>query len=104
MVDQPTDAFPSQAAYNAMVYGKAAVGFDALRAEIGDEAFYAGLQDYYRRFRFGVATPADLLAALERAAGRDLDETWRHWFEAAEGRQDFDEQDFLDLLIDLGLR
>ena len=104
VVDQPTDAFPSSAAYNAMVYGKAAVGFDALRAEIGDEAFDAGLQDYYRRFRFGVATPPDLLAALERAAGRELDETWRHWFEAAEGRQVFDEQDYLDLLVDLGLR
>ena len=52
-----------------MVYGKAALGFGAIRAEIGDEAFFAALKDYSLAFRFEVATPADLRAAFERAPG-----------------------------------
>ena len=87
--DQPTDEFPDGRAYGAIVYGKAPLGFRALRREIGDEAFFGALQEYAAAERFGVAVPADLRAAFERASGQDLTEFWRHWFEAAEGRQDF---------------
>ncbi|MBA3530137.1 MAG: M1 family metallopeptidase, partial [Propionibacteriaceae bacterium] len=85
-VDQPTVGFPDSDAYYATVYRKAGLGFAALRGEIGDEAFFAGLQDYAAALRFGVATPDDLRAAFERAAGRDLGAFWRLWFEAANGR------------------
>ncbi len=85
VVDQPTDAFPDETAYFTTVYRKAALGFAALRAEIGDAAFVAGLRAYVEEAQFGVAAPADLRAAFERAAGRDLAGFWRSWFEAAEG-------------------
>lgn len=68
----------------AIFYGKAALGFQAIRTEIGDEAFFGALRAYADEFRFGIAEPADLRGAFEAASGRDLTELWRHWFEAAE--------------------
>lgn len=102
VVDQPTDDFPSSNAYGATIYGKAALGFKAIHDEIGADAFFAGLTDYARTFCFKVATPDDLREALERASGRDLSEIWRHWFNAAEGEQDFDLADLDDVQRNLG--
>jgi hypothetical protein len=83
VVDQPTDAFVPPEGYFPTAYGRAALGFLALRAEIGDDAFFAALRDYVDRERFRVAQPADLRAAFERAAGRDLGGFWGAWFETA---------------------
>ncbi|MGH2535277.1 MAG: M1 family metallopeptidase [Thermomicrobiales bacterium] len=102
VVDQPTDAFPNSNAYATTIYGKAALGFDALRQKIGDDAFFAALRDYHEEHRFTVAVPDDLKTAFERASGQDLTEFWRHWFEAAEGRQDYTRRDYADLLVELG--
>jgi len=68
----------------AIFYGKAALGFHAIRNEIGDEAFFGGLRAYADEYRFEIAEPEDLRGAFEAASGRDLTEVWRHWFEAAE--------------------
>lgn len=68
------------------MYRKAGLGFAALRAEIGDEAFFSGLQRYVESTRFEVGTPDDLQEAFERAAGRELDAFWHLWFETASGR------------------
>ena len=102
VVDQPTDDFAGMSDYGVMIYSKGALGFRAIHEAIGDEAFFAGLQAYVEAFRFEVATPADLKAAFEAASDQDLDELWRHWFEAAEGTQDYTEEDLAELLDDLG--
>ena len=65
-------------------YGKSALGFHAIRRQIGDDDFFAGLAAFVDRFAFEIAEPVDLLAAFETASGQDLDELWRVWFEAAE--------------------
>lgn len=65
-------------------YGKAALGFLAIRQEIGDEAFFAALAVYAERFAYHNATPDDLRSAFERTSGSDLRELWRFWFNAAE--------------------
>lgn len=65
--------------YGSVVYAKAALFFDAVRQEIGDQAFFAGLQDYYQREMYKVAMPEDLLSAFERAAGRQLDDLYQKW-------------------------
>ena len=85
IVDQPSNAFPDEGTYVATVYWKAALGFAALREEVGDDAFFAGLHDYAARERFQIAGPPDLLGAFERAAGGQLEVFWRSWFEPAEG-------------------
>ena len=68
----------------AIFYGKAALGFHAIRDEVGDEAFFGGLRAYAEEYRFRIAEPEDLRGAFEAASGEDLSELWRHWFEAAE--------------------
>lgn len=97
IVHQPTAAFGSNGPYGRMVYGKGGLGFETIRRTIGDAAFFEGLQQYYEQFQFGIANPPALLAALESASGLDLSELWAHWFERAEGAQDFTPEDLLEL-------
>jgi hypothetical protein len=91
VVDQPTDDFPSGYDYVIAAYAKSPLGFEAIRQEIGDEAFFAGLQAYVRSFSFTVAEPDDLLAAFETASGTELDAIWDHWFEEQHGTDDVDD-------------
>ncbi len=98
IVDQPTADFISDRSYGRIVYGKGALGFQAIRAAIGDEAFFTGLTNYAAAQAFDVALPVDLQTALERASGDDLGELWRHWFLAAEGNQDFTIDDLEELV------
>jgi aminopeptidase N len=71
-VRQTIDAFPSFSVYYNTVYGKGSVFLRSLREQIGDTAFFAGLQRYYHDHRYAVATTADLQQAFEQASGRDL--------------------------------
>jgi aminopeptidase N len=68
----------------SLTYGKAALGFLAIRQEIGDEAFFAALRMWAEEFKFGIAGPDDLLTAFENTSGAELAELWRFWFLAAE--------------------
>lgn len=88
IVDHPTDDFASGSMYTNAVYTKGAVGFGAIHEELGDEAFFAGLQSYVEDFRFHVATPDDLLAAWQAQTDTDLEPLWVHWFERREGGLD----------------
>ncbi len=86
VVDQPTVDFPDLVSYFTTVYRKGGLGFSALRQEIGDDAFFAGLRTYAASMRFGVAGPDDLRSAFEAASGDDLSDFWRVWFETTSGR------------------
>jgi hypothetical protein len=91
IVDLPNAEGENQSIRSAAMYGKGALGFLAIREEIGAEAFEAALNDVATRYRWGEMTPDDLLAAFERAADRDLDTLWSHWFdEAAMTRAEID--------------
>jgi len=86
VVDQPTVDFPDLVSYFTTVYRKGGLGFAALRQEIGDDAFFAGLRTYAGSMRFEVAGPDDLRSAFEDASGSDLSDFWRVWFETTSGR------------------
>lgn len=85
VVDTPTDDFASMSAYVIVAYSKAPLGFQAIHDAMGEDHFYAGLQDYVRTWRFRTATPDDLLAALQAHTDVDLQPIWTTWFERAEG-------------------
>jgi aminopeptidase N len=53
--------------YSRVVYTKAALFFKTMREAIGDQAFFAALQDYYQANQYQVATSYDLLANFEEA-------------------------------------
>ncbi len=69
----------------ALVYGKGALGFLAIRIAMGDEAFYAAIADYANTYLFANAEPQDLLAIFEKHApdGVDVGAIWRTWFHRA---------------------
>ena len=90
IVDRPAAEFPGARTFVTAIYSKSALGFWAIRREIGRATFYDALRAYAAEHRFGVATPPDLRAALEDAAGRDLDDLWRRWFEEARGAEDIE--------------
>ena len=65
--------------YGAIVYAKGALFFRAVREEIGDEAFFQALQDYFQTFKYQIARPEDLLGAFETASGRQLEALYQEW-------------------------
>ncbi|HEY5997770.1 MAG TPA: M20/M25/M40 family metallo-hydrolase [bacterium] len=79
--DLPLTAFRSRhgSVTEAVGYGKTLMLFHMLRLEIGDDAFVAGLRGFWREKRFSTASFADVRAAFERAAGRDLGWFFDQW-------------------------
>lgn len=77
IVNQPASAFGGE--YEIIVYGKAALFFDALRQELGDETYQAVLREYLVRYRWRIATPSDFLGMAESVSGQDLDALYNHW-------------------------
>jgi len=84
IVGGPTSHY-TRASYYPLVYGKGAMFFHALRREMGDEAFFRGLQSYYVDCKYRVATPENLLAAMEKAHGQPLGEFFQRWVFTAQG-------------------
>lgn len=78
-VGRAIDGYPSFNVYYRTVYGKGPVFLRALRAELGDDAFFQALQAHYQRHRYGVATSAAARQAFEDAAGRDLGALFERW-------------------------
>lgn len=76
---------PDPRIYGTVVYTKGALFFQKLREEIGDQAFFEALQNYYRDHQFEVAKPEDLLNAFEKSAGKELDEFFKEWLYTAQG-------------------
>ena len=85
----PTSAYSSNLQYSAIVYGKGALYYDALRRAAGDEAFFSALRAYYQKYRGHLAGPRsflDLINTKAPAAGAEA--LYRHWIEEANGDQD----------------
>jgi aminopeptidase N len=66
--------------FRSLVYNKAALALHMLRRLIGDEAFFRGVRDFYREWRFMKAGTDEAREAFERASGRPLDRFFQRWF------------------------
>jgi hypothetical protein len=73
--------YPTFRAYRDAVYLNGAHFLEAVRQQLGDEAFFATLRDYAAAFRGGSATSADLLAAFAAHADEDLSPLFANFFE-----------------------
>ena len=71
-------------AYSPIVYNKGALFFKSVREEIGDEAFFGALTQYYRANRYQIGEPHELLSAFEESASRELDGLYQTWLYSAE--------------------
>jgi len=76
-VEQPTTAFRGN--YVALVYGKAVLFFQAMRKQIGEEAFDRFLHTHYSQHRYDYISGADLLADAEGACSCDLHPLYADW-------------------------
>jgi hypothetical protein len=65
--------------FRALVYDKGAMVLHMLRHLVGDEAFFSGLRDFYRTWRYKKAGTDDFRASMERATGRKLERYFDRW-------------------------
>lgn len=72
---------PSRGALN---YGKAALGFLAIRQAMGDDAFFGAIRAWAEANAFGITGPEDLLATFDAATDADVATLWTFWFESAQ--------------------
>lgn len=64
---------------SSQTYQKGGWTLHMLRGVIGDEAFWRGIQDYYRMYRDKNASTDDFRRAMEEASGRDLSGFFQQW-------------------------
>ncbi len=62
-----------------IVYEKGAWTLHMLRTFAGNEKFWAGIREYYRRFRDSSASTADFRQVMEEATGTDLAWFFQQW-------------------------
>jgi aminopeptidase N len=72
--DKPWKGIP-----NSVIYQKGAWSLHVLRGEIGTETFWAGIREYYRRFRDSNASTQDFRQVMEDASGKDLGWFFQQW-------------------------
>ena len=64
-------------------YEKGAWVLHMLRRQLGDQAFFKGLRNYYNDHREGNATTEDLRSALEKSSGKNLKDFFARWIYGA---------------------
>ncbi len=69
--------------FDAITYSKGQSVLHQLMAFVGEDAFTRGLQDYFARHAWGNTRLDDLIDAVARASGRDLDQWTVEWLDRA---------------------
>ncbi len=69
--------------FDSITYEKGASVLKQLVAWVGEDAFFSGIRNYFRRHEWGSTELADFLAPLADASGRDLTSWSRLWLETA---------------------
>ena len=64
---------------NNLVYQKGGWVLHMLRAEIGTDAFWKGIREYYARYRNQNASTAELRAVMEEVSGQPLEWFFAQW-------------------------
>jgi aminopeptidase N len=72
--DKPWKGIPNQ-----IVYQKGAWVLHVLRGEIGTDKFWAGIREYYRRYRDGNASTREFRQVMEETSARDLGWFFDQW-------------------------
>ncbi|QPP08842.1 aminopeptidase N [Streptomyces bathyalis] len=69
--------------FDGITYAKGASVLKQLVAYVGEDAFFSGVQRYFKRHEWGNTRLSDLLGALEETSGRDLTVWSKAWLETA---------------------
>jgi aminopeptidase N len=68
---------------NQLVYQKGGWTLHMLRRQIGTEKYWAGVRDYYHRYRDGNASTEDFRKVMEENSGTDLGWFFEQWLNRA---------------------
>ena len=69
--------------FRGIVYNKSAVVLHMLRQLMGDEAFFRGIQRFYREWRFRKAGTGDLMQVMQQETPIPLDRFFERWIMGA---------------------
>jgi aminopeptidase N len=69
--------------FDGITYAKGASSLKQLVAWVGEEEFLTGLRAYFKAHAFGNSELSDLLGALERSSGRDLQSWAQEWLQTS---------------------
>ncbi|MCF3104086.1 aminopeptidase N [Streptomyces roseoverticillatus] len=69
--------------FDGITYAKGASVLKQLVAYVGEDAFFRGVQAYFKEHAYGNTRLTDLLGALEKTSGRDLTTWSKLWLETA---------------------
>ena len=72
-----------QVNFDGITYAKGGSVLKQLVAWVGQEAFFAGVSNYFKKHKWANTELSDLLAELEVTSGRDLSSWSRVWLETA---------------------
>jgi aminopeptidase N len=64
---------------NGMTYQKGSWVLHMLRQRMGDDRFWAGIRDYYARYKNANASTTDFRLAMERVSGLELSAFFKQW-------------------------
>ncbi len=78
-IDQPLLNPPPQRLFSTNSYFGGALMIHELRQEVGDEAFFAGLEVYFAEYGGGTASDAQFQEIMEEASGQSLDAFFEKW-------------------------
>jgi len=77
-IGQPVEAYEGNA-YSAIIYGRGAFFFEALRDEIGEEEFNAFMKDYVVSNSWGIGTGENMQELAEAHCKCDLGDLYEMW-------------------------
>ncbi|HET9860185.1 MAG TPA: aminopeptidase N [Nocardioidaceae bacterium] len=69
--------------FDGITYAKGASALKQLVAWVGEDDFLKGLRAYFKQHEFGNSELTDLLGALEKASGRDLQAWAQEWLQTS---------------------
>ncbi|MGD8534885.1 MAG: M1 family aminopeptidase [Candidatus Aminicenantes bacterium] len=67
-------------AFQTIIYNKTALALNMLKDLLGEEIFFNGLKEFYRRHKYGTASTSVFIKAMEEASGKDLRVFFKNWF------------------------
>jgi aminopeptidase N len=67
-------------AYQSIIYNKTTLALNMLMELLGEESFYQGLNEFFRRHKYGAASTQDFIQTIEEISGKNLDVFFQSWF------------------------
>lgn len=73
-------SFFNYKAYQSIIYDKTSLALNMLKDLIGEEVFFKGVRDFFKRYEYKAADTRNFIETLEEASGKDLTVFFQNWF------------------------